>query len=86
LKRGVYWELARLNLGFDLVLQSLRALRQYRAFPEQELDRYSALSKEARAATNSFLSGVLEASETAEAGQRYRRRRAQEKRDEQGDD
>jgi hypothetical protein len=26
LKRGVYWELARLNLGFDLVLQSLRAL------------------------------------------------------------
>jgi hypothetical protein len=83
-KLDVYLELVRLNMGFDLVIRSLEALRKHRRFHRQELDRFSSLSKEARAATNSYLSGILEAAESAEAGQRFRQRLARERKDEQG--
>ena len=47
------------------------------------MDRCAALAKENRAVTNSYLAGVIEAAETAEAGRRYRKRRLQEKKDKQ---
>jgi hypothetical protein len=68
LKLDVDLELVRINMGFDLVIASLRALRKQPAFHKSELDQFRSLSQEARAATNSYLSGVLEAAETAEAG------------------
>jgi hypothetical protein len=82
-KLAVYLELAKLNLGFDIVIESLAALRRHRGFHEGELDRYSDWSKEVRSATTSYLTGAVEAAETTEAGRRYRRRRTREKKDEQ---
>jgi len=42
------------------------------------------VAKEARAATNSYLAGVLERIETDEAGRRFGKRRKRELREEQG--
>jgi len=63
----------RLNQGFDQILTALAALRRHPAFPAGELERFAALSKETRAATNSFLTSVMEAAETAEAGRCYQK-------------
>ena len=59
-------------------------MRKHGAFPRGTLARFTALSKETRAATNSYLAGMIEASETHEAGRRFRERKAQERADEQG--
>jgi hypothetical protein len=40
-----------INAGFDQVAHSLAALGKLNSFHGQELDRYSARAKEARAAT-----------------------------------
>src|ERR1017187_8863145 len=58
--------------------------RKHESFHRRELDHYSALSKEARAATNSFLTAVLERVETAEAGRRFGKRRTREQQEESG--
>jgi len=83
-KLHVYEHLAQINAGFDQAIRSLVALRKHGAFPRGTLARFTALSKETRAATNSYLAGMIEAAETAEAGRRFRERRAQESADEQG--
>jgi len=83
-KLDVYEHLAQINAGFDQAIRSLIALRKHGAFPRGTLARFTALSKETRAATISFLAGMIEAAETAEAGRRFRERRAQESADEQG--
>jgi len=83
-KLDVYEHLAQINAGFDQAIRSLVALRKHGAFPRGALARFTALSKETRAATNSYLAGMIEAAETAEAGRRFRERRAQESADEQG--
>jgi hypothetical protein len=59
-KLSVYKHLLDINAGFNQVVQGLAALRRNDASLAKELDRYSALVKEARAATNSYLIGVLE--------------------------
>jgi len=83
-KLDVYEHLLRINRGFNLVIKGLAALRKHGAFHRGELARFRALSRETRAATNSFLAGAIESSETNEAGRRFRKRRAQERSDEQG--
>jgi hypothetical protein len=60
-KLAVYRHLLDLNAGFDQVTRALAALRKDGPFDRRELGRYSALSKEARAATNSYLTSVLQA-------------------------
>jgi hypothetical protein len=82
-KLSVYQHLLEINAGFDLVVQGLAALRKEDAFLAQELDRFSALVKETRAATNSYLVGVVEQEETREAGRRFGKRRDRELREEQ---
>jgi hypothetical protein len=42
-----------INAGFDQVFRGLAVVRKYDEFLARELDRYSALVKETRAATNS---------------------------------
>src|ERR1039457_1796082 len=69
-KLQVYKHLLAVNAGFDQVIRGLAALRKHESFHRRELDHYSSLSKEARAATNSYLTAVLERVETAEAGRR----------------
>jgi hypothetical protein len=84
LKLDIYRHLLEFNAGYDQVIRSLAALRKHRAFQADELDRFSALSKEARAATNSYLVTAIETVETHEAGRRFSKRLAQERSDEQG--
>ena len=84
MKRDFYLHLLSLNAGFDQVIGSLAALRKHGAFQGGELARFSALSKETRAATNSYLAGVIETVETEQAGRRFRKRLAQQRSDEQG--
>jgi hypothetical protein len=76
MKVEIYEQLFRLNQGYDEVLTALAALRRHPAFPASELDRFTAVSKEARASTNSYLAAILEAAETADAGRRYQKRLA----------
>jgi len=81
-KLPVYKHLFEINAGFDQVVRGLAALRKDDAFLAKELDRYSALVKETRAATNSYLIGALEREETREAGRRFGKRRDSELREE----
>jgi hypothetical protein len=81
-KLQVYEHLLVVNAGFDQVLRGLAALRKHESFQRRELDRFSRLSKEARAATNSYIAGVLERTETDEAGRRFGARRTRELREE----
>src|SRR5438045_1084182 len=84
LKLRIYEHLLLINAGFDQVIRSLAALRKHGVFHRGELARFRALSKETRAATNSYLVGAIEGGETNEAGQRFRKRKALERSDEQG--
>ena len=83
MKGQIYEVLCQINRGFQQAIEGLTTLRRHPAFQARELDRCAALAKENRAVTNSYLAGVIEAAETAEAGRRYRKRRLQEKKDEQ---
>ena len=80
MKLDVYEHLLRFNAGFDQAIQSLAALRKHSAFHRGVLERFAQLSKETRAATNSYLAAVIETGETEEAGRRFRKRKAQERR------
>jgi hypothetical protein len=82
LKLNIYQHLLRINAGHDQVIRSLAALRKHGAFQRSELARFSALSKETKSATNSYLLGTMEAAETDEAGRRFHKRLAKERSDE----
>src|SRR5438477_9622284 len=77
-KLDIYEHLLRINAGYDQAIRSLAALRKHGAFHRSTLERFTALSKETRAATNSYLVGAIETAETDEAGRRFRDRRLQE--------
>jgi len=81
-KLSIYKHLLDVNDGFDQVVRGLAALRKNDAFLARELDRFSALAKETRAATNSYLIGILELAETREAGRRFGKRWEREQREE----
>jgi len=83
-KMPVYKHLLNINTGFDQVISALAALRRHEPFHRREIDHYIALSKEARAATNSYLTAVLEQVETEEAGRRFGKRRTREQQEESG--
>ena len=64
MKLSGYKHLFDIDAGFDQVTRGLATLRKHDAFPARELDHFSALVKEARAATNSYLIGVMDHAET----------------------
>ena len=82
MKLPVYKHLFDINAGFDQVIRALADLRKREAFHRREIDHYIALSKEARASTNSYLIGGLERAETREAGRRFGKRWEREQREE----
>jgi len=84
LKLNIYQNLLCLNAGYDQVMRSLAALGKHGIFENGEVARLSALSKEARAATNSYLLAAMEIAETNEAGRRFRKRLARERSDVEG--
>jgi hypothetical protein len=81
-KLSVYKHLLDINAGFDQAIRGLAALRKNDAFLAKELDRFSALAKEARAATNSYLIAMMAEAETRDAGRRFGKRRDREIREE----
>jgi hypothetical protein len=83
MKVEIYEHLFIINRAFEEILAALAGLRQHPAFHRGELERFAALSKEARASTNSYLTGIIEVAETSAAGRRFRQRRRQEEREEQ---
>ena len=70
----MYEQLLALNAGFEEARRALKKLRSLGSFDSTELAHLSALSEEARAASNSCLVSVIETLETAHAGKLYRRR------------
>ena len=76
----IYRHLHDLNARYDQVIRSLEALLKHQLFRLPELDRFTALSKETRAATASYLAGIVETHETAEAGRRFGKRWDQQQR------
>ncbi len=82
MKAQVYELVWRIHRGFEDAVEGLDALRQHHGFHRRELERFAALTKEARAATGSYLAAIIEQAETEEAGRRYRKRRFQEQREE----
>ena len=84
MKLNIYQNLLKINAGYQQVIGGLAALRKYRVFHRNELARFSALSKEIKAATNSYLLSAMETAETDKAGRRFSKRLAQERSDEQG--
>lgn len=85
LKSNAYFRLWQINRGFARVLDSLDALRRHPAFRRRELNRCRAISQEARSLINSYLTEALEIIETNQAGRRYRKRLASERKDEHGE-
>lgn len=49
MKLQIYEHLLSVNAGFDQVIRGLEGLRNCGAFRKREIDRFAALSKEARA-------------------------------------
>lgn len=84
MKLKIYSYLRDVNGGFHQVLRGLARLKKHGDFHCRELQRFADLSKETRAAVNSYIVGELERIETADAGRRFRRRRQQEQREESG--
>ena len=79
---AIYQHLLEINAGFEQVRVALAALDQSAMFDRAELQRFSALSAEARAAIASYFAGVMETAETDEAGRLFRLRRARERAEE----
>jgi hypothetical protein len=75
----MYGQLSEIEAGFERVRGALGEFRRASAFERAELDRFGALLEEARAATVSYLLGILETKETDRAGRLYRKRRARER-------
>jgi hypothetical protein len=79
-----YQLLLEINVGYERVIRSLEALRTHAAFDRGELNRFRALALEARSSANSYLTGVLGAVETEQAGRHFARRLRRERKDERG--
>jgi hypothetical protein len=79
---SIYEQLLAVNAGFEQVRRALAALAQRRGFERGEIARFGGMADEARAAIASYLTGVIEAAETEEAGRLFSRRLARERKDE----
>src|ERR1700680_204521 len=84
MKLDIYEQWSRINAGFEQVMDGLKALRKHRPFDAGEVDRFRELVQEGRAATNSYLAGVVERAETEEAGRLFRDRLRREETEEIG--
>jgi len=73
-RRQVYEHLAEVEAGFEQVARTLRAFRKSGGFVRSEIERLSELAAEARAATLSYLTNIIETLETEEAGRLQARR------------
>ena len=73
----IYRALFEINQAFETVLERMGALREARQVRERQMQPFADMVREARAALNSHLTGLLETTETDLAGQLFRRRQAE---------
>jgi hypothetical protein len=83
MKRKVYEHVLEMNQGYDQVLRSLKALAKHPGLQPGEIRRFEQLTRETRAATNSFVLESLARRETADAGRLFVQRKAREQKEEQ---
>ena len=79
---AIYEHLFELNRGFEQVLRALESLSRIGKVDKTELHRLGAWSEESRASINSYLTSIIEQTETETAGRLYRRRLARERKEE----
>jgi hypothetical protein len=70
-----------IQAGFEEVARGLGALRKCAGFEESEIERFTDLAAEARAATLSYLTNIIETAETEEAARIENRRLKRERRE-----
>ena len=71
-----------IQAGFTQAVRGLAALRKCDGFEKSEIDRLRALTNESRAAVLSYLTSIVETSETNEAAGLQSRRLKRERREE----
>ena len=81
--RDAYQNVWDIEAGFAQIGRALAGMATTQGFHRAEVARFRLQCEEARAATSSYLLGVLEHLETRSAGRLYRRRRRQERKEEQ---
>jgi hypothetical protein len=79
-RRQVYEHLAMVEAGLDQAARSLRVFRKS-GFERSEIERLIEITVEARAATLSYLTNVIETAETEEAGRLQGRRLRRQRRE-----
>jgi hypothetical protein len=80
-RRQVYEHLAMIEAGFEQAACSLRVFRKAGGFERSEIERLIEMTAEARAATLSYLTNIIEAVETEDAGRLQGRRLKRERRE-----
>jgi len=78
----VYEQVIAIETGFEQALRVLRGLRRSTGFEPSEVERLRVLTAEARAATLSYLTSVVETVETDDAARLQCRRLKRERREE----
>jgi hypothetical protein len=81
-RRHVYEQVMAVQTGFEQALAGLTEFRKCRGFEKSEIDCFRNLAAEARAATLSYLTNVIEAAESDEAALWQSRRLKRERRGE----
>jgi hypothetical protein len=77
----VYEQVIAIETGFEQALRVLRGLRRSTGFEPSEVERLRVLTAEARAATLSYLTSVVETVETDDAARLQSRRLKHERRE-----
>jgi hypothetical protein len=81
-RQHVYEQVMAIETGFEQAVRGLGSLRKSTGFEESEIERLSDLTAEARAATLSYLTNIIEAAETDAAARLQGRRLKRERREE----
>jgi len=81
MKLPVYEHVLAINAGFEQVRRGFRALRRSPGFERSAIERFREQAEEDRAAAMSYIAEVIQTEETDEAGRRFRKRLARERKE-----
>ena len=81
-RQHAYELVMAVQTGFEQALAGLTELRKCRGLEKSEIERFSSLAAESRAAILSYLTNVIEAAESDEAALLQSRRLKRERREE----
>ena len=81
MKLTVYEHVLSINAGFEQVQRGFRALRRSPAFEKSAIEGFGQQAEENRAAAMSYIAEVIQTEETDEAGRRFGKRVARERKE-----